>query len=391
MALKARLKSTFPARVVAGTMMDIDQVGSRYTLSVTFANLAPAGAIAAEDTDNYHVPFYNSDDGTTQTLTIDALADAVGAGLSVPPIAASYVTLATHADLTSERVLTAGTGISLTDAGAGTTVTVAISDAELLALAGLTSAADKAPYFTGSGTADLMDVSAFARTVLDDANAAAARTTLGAGDASGPASATDNAIARFDGTTGKLVQNSGLAIDDSNNVTGVARLTMSDFLQLNGGQINFPASQNASAGANTLDDYEEGTWTPVLTFATPGDKSVSYTTQFGSYTKVGRLCVLVMGIVTSAFTHTTASGAIQVTGVPFTPPNTSGQNFYSAVNWQGITKASYTQIVARLVANTALIDFSACGSGQSISLVAAADTPTGGTVVLSADLPYFTA
>lgn len=124
----------------------------------------------------------NLPDATTdqEPVTLGQFNDTIDALETGGVIAASFVTLANDATLTTERVLTAGTNLSITDGGAGSTVTVDVSDPELNAIAGLTSAADKVPYFTGSGTADVTTLTTFGRSLIDDADASAARTTIGA-------------------------------------------------------------------------------------------------------------------------------------------------------------------------------------------------------------------
>lgn len=208
----------------------------------------------------------------------------------------------------------------------------------------------------------------------------------------GPASSTDNNLPLFNGATGKLLKDSGTTVtaagrallDDASaaaqrTTLGVGAGDSPTFtaLTLTNGQLVFPATQVPSAGANTLDDYEEGTWTPVLTFATPGDLSVVYANQTGQYTKIGRSVLLQFTVITSTFTHTTASGNLLFTGAPFAAINVRG---YGGQEWRGITKAGYTDLAARINVSASQLDFIASASGSAQSNVVAADTPSGGTI-----------
>lgn len=155
---------------------------------------------------------------------------------------------------------------------------------------------------------------------------------------------------------------------------------------LGGGQLAFPAVQNPSADANTLDDYEEGTWTPTLTFATPGNLAVTYGTRLGSYTKIGREVILRFHIATSAFTWTTASGLLQISGLPFTASAVQGSR--GSLEWSGVTKASYTQLTTIVGTGAAVITVNGSGSGVGSSNVVATDLPSGGTVLLIGTITY---
>jgi len=98
-------------------------------------------------------------------------------------------------------------------------------------------------------------------------------------------------------------------------------------LAVHTGNVAFPATQVASADANTLDDYEEGAWTPTLVCSTAG--SPTYTAQLGRYTKIGRSVFFKARLVINSLGS--ASGNATIGGLPFTSNSTSGSN--SAVHF----------------------------------------------------------
>jgi len=100
--------------------------------------------------------------------------------------------------------------------------------------------------------------------------------------------------------------------------------------------ITFPASQSASSNANTLDDYEEGSWTPVLS-GDSGASGSTYSTQVGKYVKIGSQVICWFDI-TLTVKGTLSGGVVGITNNPFTPAaNTGGTGVIDfdnlATNW----------------------------------------------------------
>ena len=80
--------------------------------------------------------------------------------------------------------------------------------------------------------------------------------------------------------------------------------------------ITFPAAQSASTSANTLDDYEEGTWTPIYQGLGGSIGSTAYSVQRGRYTRIGRF-IHASGEITLTNKGSWSSGVV-IEGLPYT-------------------------------------------------------------------------
>jgi len=109
-------------------------------------------------------------------------------------------------------------------------------------------------------------------------------------------------------------------------------------LYLSGGVVFGDAGGTGTATSNSLDSYEEGTWTPAYD-TTNSDATVAYQNQRGRYVKIGNFVsitwYLEFGTVTSAGT-----GSVKVTGVPFqaeTDNDSRGVDTFYNIDWDSAT------------------------------------------------------
>jgi hypothetical protein len=127
-----------------------------------------------------------------------------------------------------------------------------------------------------------------------------------------------SAVAKIAGTTVSGTTGTGnVAFSATPTFTGTlncAAITPTGLVDISGssaGQIKFPATQNASSNANTLDDYEEGTWT----VSDQSGASLSFTGVDCTYVKIGQF---VFGRAFFTYPATANTNVAKLGGLPFT-------------------------------------------------------------------------
>jgi hypothetical protein len=127
---------------------------------------------------------------------------------------------------------------------------------------------------------------------------------------------------RLSTSLGALSISTGGTGGSSTGGTEYARVEANGVFNLVSGQLRFPATQNASSDANTLDDYEEGTWTPALMTGS-SQPTFTYTNRGGTYVKIGRQVIAWFYALVSVSSAGSAQAAVVASSLPFAPRSNS--------------------------------------------------------------------
>jgi len=114
----------------------------------------------------------------------------------------------------------------------------------------------------------------------------------------------------------------------------------------------FPATHSPSSDANALDDYEEGTWTPVIG-GSGGESGQSYSNQEGTYIKIGQNVTVWFDVTLSA--KGTITTTLQIKGLPFTSLNRVFSGVISF--WSNLNTAVVTLNLVMAASSTAATPF----------------------------------
>lgn len=157
------------------------------------------------------------------------------------------------------------------------------------------------------------------------------------------------------------------------NATTKATITSAGQLRLAGAGITFNGD---SAAVNELDDYEEGSFTPVIIGTTTAGTG-TYSSQVGRYTKIGRTVSFTIRLVWSAHTGT---GSLRINGLPF---NNAAINVPVSLRINALTSPASTVVQAHVISSQNDIAFEdvtvATGIAGSLAMDTSADLMVNGT------------
>lgn len=149
---------------------------------------------------------------------------------------------------------------------------------------------------------------------------------------------------------------------------GGAMTGLLDISASGAGRIKFPATQNPSADANTLDDYEEGTYTPSVYCG--GTAANSYRYRFGAYTKIGNM--VFFKCVVAIQDKGSGSGDIAITLPFYVTGAIEGDDYALSIARSALVGITTEQIQAYVASyDTARIRIQKVSSGSASSLTEA--------------------
>jgi len=204
---------------------------------------------------------------------------------------------------------------------------------------------------------------------------ATAITTAGTGTSTvqhtGFLTGTASSISSGSGTL-VILEHCSFTTSNTNAVTGAGQVRYGILTSYSSSVINPTTTQDSytyatrltfDEGSNYLQNFEEGTWTPVLD-ASGSSPTVGYTTQNGKYTRIGNAVMVNFNVITSSISGGT--GNAKITGLPFTTAN-DGTTVRTGYVSQGVDwTAGYTAPLISIGANSS--EFFLAEQGDNVSV-----------------------